>query len=477
MPSSSLITMSVYSPLEVVRNVPFQLLVFVCSGSDRKRIARKAKRWQTGAVLRNEQVVGSCASITEMTITLSFFPSDAGRILIQNGGVSRRVQVSSTECSESFVVNVLPEYSQNGLVVGVGAEVNGAVCLNHSFDLRVVSNEVNAVPVDAQWNAVLPESPHEQYRHIFKALLFGDRLTRQFMKYTHADKDVVTGHHDAGTSYDLKELLYANGMYLSEAQKVVAKVESELAILQKDCGKNPDIGMRLLPWLLCSLCSVRDETERFEELFRRYEASVYCDVKPLMSYLEPSWIGCMLDLKTLRDQAAMLRELVIVKRLTNKEKKGRNGRKVTPIIKKAVREHATLFYERVEYFGTDMDLFNFFKGGGTKSLIHSKTEGEVTLAFLGLFIAMVLGEYVSVDNGKEDWLLNVEDFIDLSAYHGSLRIPRQRINRTVKLLEQPEVRGKIMQYQRSRTGCLSVAAYFLMKVKLRMARTDAPAPL
>lgn len=118
--------------------------------------------------------------------------------------------------------------------------------------------------------------------------------------------------------------------------------------------------------------------------------------------------------------------------------------------------------------GTDKELYDLFKSGGTGSIISSSSKGQATLAFSALVIAMACGEYISIDNGKENWILNVTDYINLDEYNGSLRPPKIRINKTVSILGRSNIQDIIKKYSRTVAGRISVTAFYLQKVKIRI---------
>ena len=73
------------------------------------------------------------------------------------------------------------------------------------------------------------------------------------------------------------------------------------------------------------------------------------------------------------------------------------------------------------------------------------------MPFLALVLAMIEKEYISTDNGKEEWFINVDKYIDFSKNEGSLRTLKSRINKLVGLIENKDVLGKIKNYQKPKT--------------------------
>ena len=90
------------------------------------------------------------------------------------------------------------------------------------------------------------------------------------------------------------------------------------------------------------------------------------------------------------------------------------------------------------------------------------------MPFLALAIAMALGEYTSSDKGKEDWVMNVEKYIHFSEKYDSLRTPKSRINKLVGMLDDKEIRNIIKNYQKTEAGKISIAAYYLLKIKVKV---------
>lgn len=135
------------------------------------------------------------------------------------------------------------------------------------------------------------------------------------------------------------------------------------------------------------------------------------------------------------------------------------------IKKDEIKELVTQFLEHPHHDHVDQDLYDIFKESGTGSIIHSRSQGATT-PFLALVLAMIEKEYISTDNGKEEWFINVDKYIDFSKNEGSLRTLKSRINKLVGLLENKDVLGKIKNYQKTEAGRISITAYYLLKVKV-----------
>ena len=138
-----------------------------------------------------------------------------------------------------------------------------------------------------------------------------------------------------------------------------------------------------------------------------------------------------------------------------------------------IGELATQFLEHPHKDHVDENLYNIFKRSGTESIIHPKSQGA-TLPFFALVLAMVEKEYVSIDNGKEDWTINVDKYIeyrkkkDKYEYSSSLRTPKNRINKLISLLNRKDVIEEIKKYQDTEVGRISITAYYLLKIKISM---------
>ena len=313
-----------------------------------------------------------------------------------------------------------------------------------------------------------PQEIFDAYKNIFDALLFGNEISFQFKKYE-ADGKYESGNGGSAEKlHDIRNFLYANGLFFKDVKSVFDTVEKELSAIKGEEQEKNDIWGKMLPSLFWYMWNLQIELEWIKDKFLRFDGATFADFEPEFLLYEWHYIDCLTDLKSLRDQTVMLKEYMAVWNLIHGRKETEEDAiRIDGACRKIIKEKAKLFFERVCSFGTDKYLFDIFRNHGTtKSIIHSKTEGEVTLAFLALFIAMACGEYVSIDNGKEDWYLNIAQYIDFSKYKASLRTPKNRINKTVGLLDKKEIRDLIRQYQLTRQGKISVSAFCLLNIRL-----------
>lgn len=467
MPQTKKIILTVYAPYNVTKGVPFQVFVCTQDESEMEFVSKKIQQSQTDARLREEHSLPtSLSGGCELNISLNFQTDNIGAIQIENGEQSKCLCISEKFSIASFVVNVLPEYTEAGFLADVKIIQRESCLLNCCFNIMIrphsqnETTEVEPAPWNDKYGTIITI---DKYKRIFDALLFGNRFTLQFKKYL-TDKKYLNAKCASDKQLnDIRNFFYANDLFIKQANNILKAIEKELSEIKDNCDENMDLKTKMVTALLWRLWNVQVELNRIQQKYSNYFIHTFHEFLRDFLVVEDYFLDCLMDIKILRDQTAMLKQYLTVWDMINKT----NGEHIlhneNSAIKVRIKECAKLFYERVCSFDTDKTLFDIFtKCGGTKSIIHAKARGGVTLAFLALFVSLVQGQYVSIEDGKE----NYTEYIDLSQYHGSLRTPKNRINKMVSLLDKPEIRNKIKQYQLTREGRISVAAFSLLNMKI-----------
>lgn len=466
-------TIAIYAPYHITKGVPFQVFVCIQDETEIEFVSKRIKQSQTDARLREENPIPTSLSRDcELNISLSFQKNSIGTIQIENGEQQKSLFMTEKFSMTSFVVNVLPEYTEAGFLTNVKIVQRGSCLLNCCFNIIIGSHcqnetpEVELAPWNDKYGSIVTI---DKYKQIFDALLFGNRFTLQFKKYFTDKKYLNAKCGCAMQLHDIRNFFYCNELFLKPAKNILKTIEDKLFEIKDHNNGLMDLHNKMVTALLWRLWNVQIELNRIEQKYSNFFVHNFDEFQRDFLLIEDYFIDCLKDVIILRDQTAMLKQYLAVWELINKSKNDVN-RHHDVLLKNKIKECAKQYYERVCYFSTDKELFDIFTTyGGTKSIIHSKTGGGVTLAFLALFITMVCEEFVSIDNGKEDWSLNIADYIDFSEYHGSLRTPKNRIKKTISLLDKTEIRNTIKQYQLTRTGCISIAAFCLLKVKLSIS--------
>ena len=464
-------TIAIYAPYHITKGVPFQVFVCIQDETEIEFVSKRIKQSQTDARLREENPIPTSLSRDcELNISLSFQNNSIGAIQIENGEQQKSLFMTEKFSMTSFVVNVLPEYTEAGFLTNVKIVQRGSCLLNCCFNIIIGSHCQNEIPeVElAPWNDKYGSIVTiDKYKQIFDALLFGNRFTLQFKKYL-TDKKYLNAKCACDKQLnDIRNFLYVNDLFIKPANNILKSIEKELSEIKENSSEHMDSHSKMVTALLWRLWGVQIELNRIQQKYSNFFVHTFHEFLRDFLVVEDYFLDCLLDVKILRDQTAMLKQYLIVWDMINKKTGEHTLHKENSAIKVRIKECAKLFYERVCSFDTDKTLFDIFtKCGGTKSIIHAKTGGGVTLAFLALFISLVQGQFVSVDDGKEAYRLNIAHYIDFSQYHGSLRTPKNRINKMVSLLDKPEIRNKIKQYQLTREGRISVAAFSLLNMKI-----------
>ena len=264
---------------------------------------------------------------------------------------------------------------------------------------------------------------------------------------------------------DIRRSLWVNSFYFNQTQEVLNKIQQDINKIQDNEDHNSDLFLKLLPRFSWFSWNLKHEFDWFKDKSRFWAGKTFNEVKNEFILFETRYTDFLAEVLRLKSQVTMLDEYVnlrdLIRKVSNAEENAVDADIITEI-----KNHATRFFKQTVDWGTDKELFDIFKEGGIKSIVSAKTQGEVTMNYLALIIAMACGEFVSIDYRNEDWMMNVTKFIDLKNYDGSLRMPKLRILRTISILDKKEIREMIRRYQCTKEGTISIASFLLLKIKL-----------
>ena len=432
----------------------------------------KAQRWQTNAIIRDDfEIPIEMKEGEKISVTLSFDSPDNANIKEKDGEYNKTITIQKVMVVEKFIVTVLQDFKGNGFLANIEMAKDDICFVRCAFNIDVIDHESKA---PAEVIAEIPQYPVKPGEIIKKYIssfagggnkgterrsvhgkLFSDTIYNQFLSK-------ITGDDDEEKLSSIRRYIYNSDMFLDTISTFLKQCEDNLKELKSKVSRDSEIACDIVPLLKGYVSKLQKKTESLGNKLigiktHKDEKRIYEDSAPLFIPLESRFLELVFQVTNLDYQIDMLsafRELM--EEISNQD---------TDTIE--IKKLSGQFYEHPHYNDTDKDLYDLFKASGTGSIIHSKSQGT-TMPFLALIIAMVIGEYTSSDKGKENWIMNVEKYIDFSENNGSLRTPKSRINKLVGLLDNKGIRDKIKNYQKTEAGKISIAAYYLLKIKVKV---------
>ena len=453
---------SIYSPSEVKRDCPFQILVFFHYDAEKEVVKVKAQRWQTNAIIRDDfEIPIEMKEGEKISLTLSFDSPDNANIKEKDGEYNKTITIQKVMVVERFVVTVLPDFKGNGFLANIEMAKEDICFIRCAFNIDVVDHE-NKAPAEVVAEVpIIPEKAEEKllcYSDVFTGRLFSRS------NYTQFQNIIKKKENEEEKLFFVRKFVYNNDLFIKQLISFLEEKESELSDLLRQDDKKSEITFDLVPLLkkyvsklqkkldvlegkILSVKKVKGVNVNFEEAALKFPP------------IEWAFMDISSEIKNLDYQIDMLKVFTETRdEIRDECKKGK-------IKKDEIKELVTQFLEHPHHDHVDQDLYDIFKESGTGSIIHSRSQGATT-PFLALVLAMIEKEYISTDNGKEEWFINVDKYIDFSKNEGSLRTLKSRINKLVGLLENKDVLGKIKNYQKTEAGRISITAYYLLKVKV-----------
>ena len=457
---------SIYAPKTVVRNIPFRIYFFLHYDADRKLVKLTATQWQTDMRYQQELPV-LLENYDEIQVKISF-SADKNQILLTNGGYTRIVKVNNGVTTVPFVVNVTDGFLDNDFYTNILLSKEGKAFLSCSFSINVGSRPDN-IPADIFIDKTDYSYDNRDiilgYKKIYSSNILGKNAKYHFSFYDTRISNMNDDNETAELLDDIRRSLWVNSFYFNQTQEVLNKIQQDINKIQDNEDHNSDLFLKLLPRFSWFSWNLKHEFDWFKDKSRFWAGKTFNEVKNEFILFETRYTDFLAEVLRLKSQVTMLDEYVnlrdLIRKVSNAEENAVDADIITEI-----KNHATRFFKQTVDWGTDKELFDIFKEGGIKSIVSAKTQGEVTMNYLALIIAMACGEFVSIDYRNEDWMMNVTKFIDLKNYDGSLRMPKLRILRTISILDKKEIREMIRRYQCTKEGTISIASFLLLKIKL-----------
>ncbi len=448
---------SIYAPCQVVRNVSFQIIVYLYYDSEKRAVIADVRQRinENGKERKQVEIPVDLEKGDMVSVTLSFFDDF---ITILNGDKTRSVKLQKEITVEPFVVKVLPDFQGDYFNANVAMSKDDNTFLSYPFCINV-GDKVDAVPADIDAESL--NSPDElkaryqRYEKICSSIFLGNDLNSRFQIIKHENITV------AEKLDKIRNFIFLNDSYFKKIQDYLLKTTDSLTQIQKK-DRLSEINLRLVPEIKKFLDKEMKSVAKVEGRFYTIKGRTLSEATPGFSSFESDFFDCVDNVMDLSYQTKILLVFLNFKEQLEKQRK---EQKPDADVMKKIKDAATNFYRIILERGTDESLLQIFKdGSGSNSIIHSRSKG-VTVPFLALAIAMAYGEYISIDNGKDGWTVNVTDCMDLHE-NKDMRVPKVKINKLFCFLRRDIVMKKIKKFHCPKENKISVLAYLIQHIKL-----------
>ena len=441
---------SVYAPSEVKRASRFMIQIILHYDSESGTILAIAKGHEPDTIWRGKLLENLCEG-DKFSIKIRFDSENISVVDDENAKHNEYVKqiiVSNEVVEEQFMVEVASEFSGSSFWTIIDLLKDNNWVPSFKFKIIVSDNE-NKVPAD-----IVMEIPqkNEDLGSIYKRYL--KNFTPEIFKENHGkfQHNIAKGDDEEASLFFIRKFLYNNDLFTRHLNDVIDEYEKKMLTLGS---------LTLISSLNKYISTQREKLEILDEEIRtlKRENVRYEDASQKFLALEDLF----------NDLCSCIARLYYQVELLDRFEKIRERYKKRTCI--GISNDADWFWEIPHLYSVDREILEIFrKEGGTSSIIHSKSKG-VTMPFLALLLAMLCGEYKSVDKGGEDWTINVGKYIDFRKdkdkyEYKTLRTAKNRINKLVGLLDRDDIREIIKKYQETEEGKISVLAYYLLKVKV-----------
>ena len=458
---------SVYSPKEVMRNSVFQILVFFHYDFEKEVVLVKVDEQQDNAKIRGEfEIPISLKMDDKVGVTLSFESTDNDNIKVKNDEYTKYITLKEEIVEEEFIVTLLPDFQCNSFLAQIEMSKDGECFVKtRPFNINV-TDRLNKIPADVVMEmpeqVEKPEEIIKCYVDVFTGRIFDyDSHTGNFNSF---QQILCKKNADSDKLHFIRRFIYNNDLFLNQLIKFVDSRNNDLSNLLKEDSKNKTIiTWDIVPLLKGCIIKIQEKLDSLEAKFKSVKVKARGNVNfdealPKIPSLESKFIDLSSEIKYIDYQIQMLK---IYKELRDN---------LSKYSKEDIKESASDFWEYPHKHLVDQGLFDILRNKCNPGSIKSSKSGGnkgVSMSYLALLLAMVCGEYISIDNGREGWFINVADYIDLSNYkEESLRTPKSRINDFVSVLRDKDVRESINRYMKTKVGRMSISAVLLLNIKV-----------
>lgn len=472
---------SLYAPSQIVKNQTFWIYLFFYYDTDRQTINVMVNDWMAKKVqLEQHEIFFPLKQNSPIVAKLNVKTAGSSSVLLLNGSEDRHFYLSTSPVVESFLLKILPDFNGNVVSAEIKLSNDGIQFLSCSFTINIGDKILKNPALVSLDKMIMPDDELQilqAYARIPNTKLLKNIVNIQFDRFELNRVQTLNQSELYTLLNAVREFVYSNKMFFNAFDKTLKVCEDKLVGINNNASTDVDISVGLIANMMNFSCYVRQEYDRLLTKFNNLRGHTFFEIEHEFILLEAEFLDFVKDMILINDQVFMLDTICKINELIKKiigldNEADKENLGVIIKYKKDIKQLATDFFQRTLDNGTDIELFELFKKGGTKSTVHTKTNSQVTMPFLALLIAVAKGEFVSQDYGKNDWYLNVLDYIDLGDvdYGPKARMQKLRINSTVELLENNELRDAVRRYQMTKPGSISVAAFLLLRMKTYIYR-------
>ncbi len=452
---------SIYAPKKVVRKSPFQILIFFYYDSERQAVEIKAKRWQTDSELRDEFFLPiNSEDCKELSVTLSVDAWNEKSIVLKGNEYTRMLTLKDNMTVERYVMMVMPDFEEDSFIINLDFEADEVDIMHCSFNIKVGKEGEKPNPSPATVVAETPDMPSDINQQL---RLYGKTCCQQWMgehNIKRIERLLLSGNADTDRLRAIRKLLFDNNLFINQIESRINKLNIRLTELLKSIDistKKATTDLAPIQILQHYTSKLTSKVQKLKNRFSKMSESNFQEIEAKFHAFGSGFLIITSEINNIGNQFDMLDSFRQLKYALVHE---RND-------KEQIKRIASEFLEHPTKHATDKPIYDIFKAGGTSSIKHSTSNGA-TLPYLALCIAMALGRYDSIDNGKEDWKINVTEYIDFSRINNSLRTHKGRINKTLALLNDERVKSVISSYRLTEAGKISTTAYYLQQLKVNI---------
>ncbi len=472
---------SLYAPSQIVKNHAFWIYLFFYYDSDTQTINLMVNDWMAKKIkLEHHEIFFPLKQNSPVVAKLNVKTSSSSSVLLLNGSEDRYFYLSTGPIVEPFLLKILPDFKGNVLSAEIKLSNDGIQFLSCSFTINIGDKMIKNPAQVSLDKMIMPDDELQilqAYARIPNAKLFKNIVNSQFDRVDLNRIQTLNKSELYTLLNKVRDFVYSNKMFFNTFDKSLKVCEDKLVGINNNVSTDVDVSVGLIANMMNFSCYVRQEYDRLLTKFNNLRGQTFFEIEHEFILFEPEFLDFVMDMILINDQVFMLDTICEINELIKKincldNEAEKENLRVVIKYKKSIKQLATDFFQRTLDNGTDIELFELFKKGGTKSTVHTKTNSQVTMPFLALLIAMTIGEFESLDYGTNRWKVNVLDYIHLEDTNSvaKARMQKLRINNTVKLLENSEVRDALRRYQMTKPGSVSVAAFLLLRMKTYIYR-------
>lgn len=436
---------TIFAPERVVRNNTFQIILFFSYDAEQHVFCFQ----QTDALMRDKRVTHILLEEDDVIdVLLTFYYPGKDAIEILDGeGRERSFKVGRGTTTMSFIVNVTEAFLFDSFVTQLALSHHGEVLAKLSFNIEVGSS-VSRVPAMVSCADSQTEDEtalQDVYRKIADSRLMGN---------THSDSlgKIRCDMPSRGMVDALRRYMISKDLCYQAVMNKVEECANNLAIYSDRYGAKADIYYNLIYILSHELqlcCSNMDKIKlQFDKKRKCCGDDSFDDMMASFPVIERKYLEVLLKVKDIILQVALLNKLQDLKEALDAD----------DVKKDEIKKKASAIAKCIQDDEMDKVLFGYVQEMCKKTL-HANRSGGITKPTLALFISMLKGGGQFIDTDHKCMTDNFMRYMDVGDANGV-----REVYNILKNLKDRTLNDKLKSYRRTRSGSISVSAYYIQKI-------------